>query len=62
MVLEESSGETDQNRCSAIIEVDDPLRWITEVGDDESHSGEKSFLVPLYLGHLLLDLLLLWVC
>ena len=52
MVLEESSGETDQDRCSAIVEADDPLRWITEVGDDEAHSGEKFSLVPLYLGHL----------
>ena len=52
MVLEESSGETDQDRCSAIIEADNPLRWITEVGDDEAHSGEKFSLVPLYLGHL----------
>ncbi len=52
MVLEESSDETDQDRCSAIVEADNPLRWITEVGDDEAHSGEKFSLVPLYLGHL----------
>ena len=52
MVLEESSGETDQDRCSAIVEANNPLRWITEVGDDEAHSGEKFSLVPLYLGHL----------
>ena len=54
MVLEESSDETDQDRYSAIVESDNPLRfrWITEVGDDEAHSGEKFSLVPLYLGHL----------
>ena len=52
MVLEESSGETDQDRCSAIVEANNPLRWITEVGDDEARSGEKFSLVPLYLGHL----------
>ena len=52
MVLEESSDETDQDRYSAIVGADNPLRWITEVGDDEAHSGEKFSLVPLYLGHL----------
>ena len=52
MVLEESSDETDQDRCSAIVEADNPLRWITEVGGDEAHFGEKFSLLPLYLGHL----------
>ena len=51
MVLEESSDETDQDRCSAIVEADSPLRWITEVGDDEAHSGKQLSLVPLYRGH-----------
>ena len=52
MVLEESSDGTDQDRCSAIVEADNPLRWITEVGGDGAHSGEKFSLVPLYLGYL----------
>ena len=54
MVLEESSGETDQARCSAIEETGDPLRWVNEVTDYEAHSGGKFSLVPLYLGHLTL--------
>ena len=52
MVLEEFSGKTDQDRCYAIVEADDSLRWITEVGNDEARSGEKFSLVQLYFGHL----------
>ena len=60
MVLEESSDETDQDRCSAIVEADNPLRWITEVGDDEATLAKSSPWFHSTLATSLLDLSQLW--
>ena len=56
VVSKESSDETDQDRCSAIVEADNPLRRITEVGDDEATLAKSSPWFHSTLATSLLDL------